>query len=77
MMEKGQRMIWTGKQANGTQRQETPTICKVCGKERLSHHIRDYIESNHLEGVSIPCELCNDTFASRNALTKHSNKCHK
>ena len=33
MMEKGQKMIPNGKQANGTPRQATSFICKVCGKE--------------------------------------------
>ena len=76
MMEKGLKMI-PGGTSNGKPRQTMSTICKVCGKEGLSHHIRDHIEANHLEGVFIPCELCHDTFASRNALTKHTNKCHK
>ena len=76
MMEKGLKMI-PGGTSNGKPRQTMSTICKVCGKEGLSHHIRDHIEAHHLEGVSIPCELCNDTFPSRNALTKHTNKCHK
>ena len=76
MMEKGLKMIPDGT-SNGKPRQTMSTIYKMCGKEVLSHHIRDHIEANHLEGVSIPCELCNDTFASRNALTKHTKKCHK
>jgi hypothetical protein len=46
MMEKGQKMIPNGKQANGTPRQATSFICKVCGKEGLAKHIRNHIESN-------------------------------
>ena len=33
-------------------------ICKICGKEGHSINIRDHIEANHLEGVSLPCDLC-------------------
>ena len=33
-------------------------ICKVCGKEGQSMGIRDHIEANHLEGVSLPCNVC-------------------
>ena len=33
MMERGQKMIPDGKQANGIPKQKTSYICKVCGKE--------------------------------------------
>ena len=33
-------------------------ICKVCGKEGQSMGIRDHIEANHLEGDSLPCNVC-------------------
>ena len=46
-------------------------ICKICGKEGHSINIRDHIEANHLEGVSLPCDLCEKTFRSRNAMRKH------
>ena len=46
--------------------------CKVCGKEALySNDIKKHIEANHLEGVSIPCNLCEKTFRSRNTLKLH------
>ena len=51
MIEKGEKMIPSGNHANGTPKQQTSSICKVCGKEGLAHHIR-----NHLEGISIPCD---------------------
>merc|ERR1712126_174309 len=51
MMEKGQRLIPNGKHANGTPKQATTSICKVCGKEGFSKHLRNHIESNHLEGI--------------------------
>jgi len=46
-------------------------ICTICGKEGRGKNIMDHIESNHLEGVSIPCDLCGKTFRSRNSLGKH------
>ena len=77
MMEKGQKMIPNGKQANGTPSQATSFICKVCGKEGFVTLIRDHIEANHLEGICIPCGLCEKTFSSRNALTQHKRRSHK
>ena len=77
MMEKGLNMIPDGKQANGTPKQKTSSICKVCGKEGLSKLIRDHIESNHLEGISIPCDHCDKTYASRKSLRLHKSKFHK
>ena len=77
MMEKGQKMIPSGKQLDGTPKQEVSRICKVCGKEGLATWIRNHIEANHLEGVSIPCVFCDNTFASRNALSKHRSRNHK
>ena len=77
MMEKGQRMIPTGKQANGTPKQQTSSICKVCGKEGQQTHISNHIEANHLEGISIPCDYCDKTFPSRNSFAKHKFRFHK
>ena len=42
MMEKGQKMIPHGKQANGRPKQETSSICKVSCKEGLTIHIRNH-----------------------------------
>ena len=77
MMEKGQKMIPGGTQLNGTPKQATSYICKMCGKEGLSHHIINHIEANHLEGISIPCNHCGKTCFSRKALNKHKIKFHK
>ena len=67
MMEKSQNRTSDGtKMAN---------ICKVCGKEGQWVAIRDHIEANHLEGVSLPCNVCERTFRSRMILRKH--KCIK
>ena len=50
--------------------------CKVCGKEGKGSNIKDHIEANHIEGIVLPCNLCEKTFRSRNALRKHNrHKC--
>ena len=67
MMEKSQN-----KHANG----RLLALCKVCGKEGLGKNIRDHIEVNHLEGIVIPCNLCDKTFRSRNALRQHNKSVH-
>ena len=46
--------------------------CKVCGKEKIIGNIKSHIESNHLEGFSIPCNFCGRTFRYRNSLAKHT-----
>ena len=50
--------------------------CKVCGKEATNSHLKKHIEANHLEGVSVPCNLCEKTFRSRNSLTAHKYNHH-
>ena len=77
MIEKGQKMIPNGKQADGTPRQATSCICKVCGKEGHFTLIRQHIEAHHLKGISIPCGLCDKTFSSRHAFNKHKSRFHK
>ena len=59
---------------NGKQR---AAICNVCGKEGASTGIRDHIEANHLEGVSLPCKFCARKSSSRHALTMHMLRKHK
>ena len=77
MMERSQNMIQCGKQANGTPKQATAFICKVCGKEGRVYDIRDHIEANHLEGISIPCDYCDKVFTARRNLRLHKSKFHK
>ncbi len=62
-MEKSKNKI-----ANGM---EFAKVCKVCGKEGKDQAIKDHIEVNHLEGIVIPCNLCDKTFRSRNGLKLH------
>ena len=49
-------------------------LCKVCGKEGTNHHIKYHIEANHLEGVVIPCDICEKTFRCRNSFRKHEKR---
>ena len=45
--------------------------CKVCGKVDTKHHIGDHMEANHIDGIAIPCKLCDKTKKSRKALRHH------
>ena len=72
MMVQSEKAISYGK---GTMR--LANICKICGKEGQIVNIRDHIEANHLEGVSLPCNLCERKFRSRQSLRSHINYHHK
>ena len=63
MMEKGHNTL--------PNRSEKASVCKVCGKEGQWVAIRDHIEANHLEGISLPCNICGKIFKSRLQLRKH------
>ena len=63
MMIIGQNMTQGGRQK--------AYVCQVCGKEGYKTQIRDHIEANHVEGVSVPCKTCDKNFRSRNALRQH------
>ena len=63
MMEKSQNKTADGR--------KLAHICKVCGKEGQGRDIKDHIEANHLEGILIPCNLCDKTFRSRNSFRPH------
>ena len=64
MMEKSEN-----KYANGNYLADR---CKVCGKEGMGRNIKDHIEANHLDGIVIPCNLCDKTFRSRNGFRQHT-----
>ena len=55
-------------------------ICRFCGKVTTGRNkkqdIGKHIET-HIEGLSFDCQLCDSTFRSRNALTKHTSKMHR
>ena len=69
MMEKSQNYLG---------RQGFAQRCKVCGKEGRGNHIKDHIEANHLEGIIIPCNLCDKIYGiirdntKSKSLEKHS-----
>ena len=63
MMENSQNLTPNGR--------EKAKICKVCRKEGYNIGIRDHIEANHLQGVSLPCNICEKTFRSRKLLRTH------
>ena len=50
--------------------------CTVCGKEGQYINIRNHIEANHMEGISIPCNLCEKTCGSRDSMRKHITLIH-
>ena len=52
-------------------RQQRADRCKVCGKEGMGSAIKDHIEANHIEGIVLPCNLCEKTFRSRKTLREH------
>ena len=51
--------------------------CKVCGKEGGMVNIMNHIESNHITGISIPCDTCGKAFKSRPTLKIHKYKHHR
>ena len=71
MMEKGNNMVQAGKNKTSTY------VCKVCGKEGHPSHIKNHIERNHLEGISVPCPFCDKVFHSRNSMQVHKSVDHK
>ena len=52
-------------------------ICKVCGKEGTMQSIMSHIEANHITEISIPCDLCEKSFKSRNVLATHKYRQHR
>ena len=65
LMERTQNLVPNEK------RRRRADLCKVCGKEGEGPAIRDHIEANHLERISIPCNLCEKISRSRRALRAH------
>ena len=71
MMEKSDNMCQNSRNAN-----QKADRCKVCGKEGKGSNIKDHIESNHIEGIVLPCNLCGKTFRSRKGLGNHKASVH-
>ena len=52
--------------------------CTLCAQtSNYRRQINYHIEGVHLEGISIPCQLCGKTFRSRNSLNCHKSVYHK
>ena len=46
-------------------------VCHACGKESAQSVMKDHIEANHLEGISLPCNFCEKIFRSRHSKANH------
>ena len=77
MMVRGDNLVKTGRlMRNGEYEMGKAYRCQVCGKEGVRSHIKKHIEANHIQGIVIPCNLCEMTFRSRDSLRQHSNAHH-
>ena len=76
LMERSENLVSSGS-SKGKPQQAKAFICKVCGKEGRTTQIRDHIEANHLERISILCNYCDNVSSSRSSLSHHKNKFHK
>ena len=52
-------------------------ICRVCGKEGSMDAIMKHIEANHMNEVSIPCNICGKVSKTRNSLAVHKSTVHR
>ena len=68
MMEKSQNKVDNGL--------KYAYICKVCGKEGEGGNIKDHINSNHLKGIVVHCNICNKASKSRRGLRHHKRQYH-
>ena len=52
--------------------------CGLCGKNsgKKKDHAKNHVET-HMEGLSFPCQSCDKTFRSRNALACHNSSHHR
>ena len=58
-------------------RQGKVYVCQVCGKEANKINMRDHIEAKHINGISIPCSVCDKTFRTRHSLRTHKSSVHR
>merc|ERR1712129_635343 len=70
------RSMMTKSQNIVPNRKERAYTCTLCGKEGQGCVIKAHIEANHLEGVSLPCNLCDKVFRTRVASRKHQKATH-
>ena len=53
-------------------------ICNACGKSlNNKQDMSRHVEGKHIEGISYPCNHCDKTLRSRDALRIHINRGHK
>ena len=52
-------------------------VCCVCGKEAKGSAMKEHIEVNHIEGIIVPCSLCEITFRTRRSLRIHLRRAHQ
>ena len=76
MMGRGDNLVKKGGKRNGEWLMSKAYICQVCGKEGRVTDIKQHIEANHVEGIVIPCKLCEKTFRTRNVLKQHNHFHH-
>ena len=51
---------------------------KLCFKGGYArYNAMDHIEAYHIAGISIPCDICERVFKSRNSLAGHTFKKHE
>merc|ERR1712129_610739 len=75
-LEEKVRSMMTKSQNIVPNRKERAYTCTLCGKEGQGCVIKAHIEANHLEGVSLPCNLCDKVFRTRVASRKHQKATH-
>ena len=65
------------KTSNKSARGQLLYMCTLCGKESELTQLKNHIEANHLEGISVPCKQCEKVFRSRPSLANHLYLYHK
>ena len=71
LSEKVKSMMLVSENENPGGKPGKARICKVCGKEGKQGNIIDHIESNHITGIALSCNICGKTSPTRNALAQH------
>ena len=51
-------------------------VCNMCGKEGQQTTIKGHVEAKHLDGITIPCNICEKIFRSRANLRAHKRNSH-
>ena len=75
--EKIETMMYKGENKVKSENKMVPAyVCKVCGKKNRRSYLKNHIESNHLEGISFPCNRCEKTSKTRSALKFHNSHFH-